>query len=574
MKRIDFSPDLQLPLDAVTQTFAFLARRGAGKTYGAGKLAEGMLGAGAQVVVLDPIGNWYGLRLAADGKGPGIAIPVFGGEHGDIPLEPGAGALVADLVVDKATSLVLDVSGFRKGQRKEFMTAFAEQLFHRKKTARSALHIIIEEAQVFVPQRVQHGEERLLGAMEDIIKLGRNYGIGVSLLSQRPQAVNKDALNQTECLVVLQTTGPQERKAIEAWVEDSGLEDVAGGATVASAIAALPSLPRGVAFVWSPQWLGILKRVHIGKKRTLDASATPELGGSQAKAAQLAPVELEQLHAAMKDTIAKAAADDPRALKKRIAELERAVAARPAPLAVAPKIVERPMIDDADMTRLEGALGQARDVAVKLMEVAKAAEATWLRARAAAAPPPPDRVRAAPAPAARAPKTAGADDAAVTGPQQRILEALAAFEALGIDRVPRPIAAVYSGASPTSSSFANNMGALRSTGLLHYPDSSSAALTDTGRAVAGSVPPPRSLEQLHNAWYAKLPKPQARIVQALVEVYPASLARVDVAEAAGASATSSSFANNLGALRGLGLVDYPDSASAAATDLLFPRGLR
>jgi len=61
MKRIDFSPDLQLPLDAVTQTFAFLARRGAGKTYGAGKLAEGMLGAGAQVVVLDPIGNWYGL---------------------------------------------------------------------------------------------------------------------------------------------------------------------------------------------------------------------------------------------------------------------------------------------------------------------------------------------------------------------------------------------------------------------------------------------------------------------------------------------------------------------------------
>ena len=34
------------------------------------------------------------------------------------------------------------------------------------------------------------GQERMLGAMEDIIKLGRNYGIGVSLLSQRPQSVN------------------------------------------------------------------------------------------------------------------------------------------------------------------------------------------------------------------------------------------------------------------------------------------------------------------------------------------------------------------------------------------------
>nr|WP_246357033.1 DUF87 domain-containing protein [Pyxidicoccus fallax] len=55
-------------MDAVTQTFAFLARRGAGKTYGASKLAEGMLDTGAQLLVLDPVGVWRGLRLAADGR--------------------------------------------------------------------------------------------------------------------------------------------------------------------------------------------------------------------------------------------------------------------------------------------------------------------------------------------------------------------------------------------------------------------------------------------------------------------------------------------------------------------------
>lgn len=50
--------DVDLPADAVTQTFALLARRGAGKTYAAGKLAEVLLEGGAQVVVVDPVGVW------------------------------------------------------------------------------------------------------------------------------------------------------------------------------------------------------------------------------------------------------------------------------------------------------------------------------------------------------------------------------------------------------------------------------------------------------------------------------------------------------------------------------------
>src|SRR3954470_8275001 len=93
--------NLELPLDAVTQTAAFLGRRGSGKTYGATKLAELMLDAGAQIVALDPVGVWWGLRLNAVRTGPSpFQIPVLGGRHGDIPLEAGAGKLNADLVVD------------------------------------------------------------------------------------------------------------------------------------------------------------------------------------------------------------------------------------------------------------------------------------------------------------------------------------------------------------------------------------------------------------------------------------------------------------------------------------------
>lgn len=64
------SPEIDLPASAVTSTFAYLGIRGYGKSYAAGVQVEDFLGAGAQVVVVDPVGIWWGLRLAADGVTP------------------------------------------------------------------------------------------------------------------------------------------------------------------------------------------------------------------------------------------------------------------------------------------------------------------------------------------------------------------------------------------------------------------------------------------------------------------------------------------------------------------------
>ena len=53
---LHISPDLRLPLQAVTEAFAILGRRGAGKTSTACVLAEEMIAAGQQVLVVDPTG--------------------------------------------------------------------------------------------------------------------------------------------------------------------------------------------------------------------------------------------------------------------------------------------------------------------------------------------------------------------------------------------------------------------------------------------------------------------------------------------------------------------------------------
>ena len=332
-KTLEISNTLSLPLDAATQTFAFIARKGAGKTYAAGKMAECLLDAGVQVVVLDAVGNWWGLRLSADGKEAAYDIPVIGGLRGDIPLESAGGHLIADIITETGRSLIIDISQFSKADRQRFATAFGERLWLSKKAERhpSPIHLIIEESQLIVPQSVAGDTAKMVGIYEEIIRLGRNYGIGVTMISQRPQSVNKEVLNQTECLFVLQVNGKQERIALRDWIAYHGAER--------SLVDELPSLPIGTAYVWSPQWLQILQKVKIGHKKTFDASATPKVGTTQIRR-DLKPLDLADLETRMAATIERAKAEDPKELRKQIAALKKQVAATPG-AKVDPQAIEK-----------------------------------------------------------------------------------------------------------------------------------------------------------------------------------------------------------------------------------------
>lgn len=66
----------------------------------------------------------------------------------------------------------------------------------------------------------------------------------------------------------------------------------------------------------------------------------------------------------------------------------------------------------------------------------------------------------------------------------------------------------------------------------------------------------------------QLPPARRRILEALIEAYPKPVERSALASAVSTSGTSGSFANNLGGLRTLGLLDYPQPGWAA-TPLLF-----
>lgn len=110
MTKLHISDELALPADAVTSTIVVYGGKGMGKTNLASVLVEEFASAGLRFAVIDPMGVWWGLRHAADGKGLGIKVLILGGIHGDLPITPESGVLVADLVVDEDASVIIDIS--------------------------------------------------------------------------------------------------------------------------------------------------------------------------------------------------------------------------------------------------------------------------------------------------------------------------------------------------------------------------------------------------------------------------------------------------------------------------------
>ncbi len=323
MKTLKIAKGIDLPLDIVTQTIAILAKRRAGKSYTMRKLVEQLFEAAQQVILVDPKGDQWGIRSSVDGKKPGFPIVILGGEHGDAPLEVNAGEVVAKLVVEERVSILLDLSTFRKHEVATFMTAFLENLYRLKarEEYRTPVMLVVDEADAIAPQKPQKGEERMLGAAEDIVRRGGQRGIGCALITQRSAVLNKNVLTQAQMLIVLRTIAPQDLAAMKAWIDVHGSEEE-GGMLMES----LPSLPIGDAWFWSPGWPtaeGIFIRSHVLPIETFDSGATPAPGEKKIVPKNLADVDLDALKKQMSATIERAKNDDPKILKKKIAELEQ-----------------------------------------------------------------------------------------------------------------------------------------------------------------------------------------------------------------------------------------------------------
>lgn len=314
---IRLAPDLLMPLDAVTEKFAIIGNSGMGKSTAATTFVEQFHACGLPSVVLDVKGDWRGLRSSRDGTGPGLPFVIFGGEHGDVPLEPTAGALVADTVIDYQLPAIVDMSLMSKRKARTFATAFAEQLYVRN---RDPLMVVVDEADVLIPQRPDAETWRLVGAMEDIAKRGRGRGLGLTIASQRGQEVNQSVLDIMGTVILLGMTGRLTIKAVRDWIGVNADSDEVSAREV---IGSLPSLQVGEAWIWSPAFLRLVKRVQIDMFTTYDSHFTPKPGQRRAAPVERAEIDLAKVGEEIAATVERAQATDPRALRAQVTALTR-----------------------------------------------------------------------------------------------------------------------------------------------------------------------------------------------------------------------------------------------------------
>lgn len=555
-RELVIAPDLALPIDAVTETFAILGKRGSGKTTTARVLTEELLDAGQPVVVLDPTGVWWGLRSSADGKAAGYAVVIFGGDHADVPLTETSGSVVADVVVDDRVPAVLDLSRLTKSAQRRFVTEFLERLYHRN---RDPLHVVVDEADLFAPQRVPSGAERLLGAMNDLVRRGRVRGLGTTLITQRPAVLNKDVLTQAEVMVALRLIGARDRAAIDDWIETQ-----ADQVDAKEVITSLPGLAVGTAWVWSPGWLEILRKVSIRAPRTYDSSATPKAGQRTVAPQRMAVVDLERLRERIADTVERAEADSPTALRRRIAALERELAAANAKRANTPPPevvrVEVPVLSAEDLAELwrmsETAQGWAQQATQAVSEVAeRISEATSRVVSTVAAPVPSaaaTRQSPPPAPPARRSSAATvpaspAGDTNLGKAERAILTVLAQHGRRSTTQV-----AIIAGYSHKSGGYRNSLSKLRTAGLID--GRGDIEITPSGVESLGVFDPLPTGADLREWWGAnQLGRAERAILDVLAAAYPDPVDVPTISAATGYSATSGGFRNALSRLRSLEL---------------------
>lgn len=548
------SNSFALPLDFVTQTQAILAKKGSGKSYTASVEAEELLDAKQQVVVIDPTGAWWGLRASADGASSGYPIAVLGGEHADVPLEALAGEVVADAIATEHFSAVIDLSIFRKGESLRFMAAFMETLYRKN---RSPLHLFIDEADVVAPQRTFGPDEaRVLGATEDIVRRGRIRGIGCTLITQRPQVLNKNVLSQVDMLTALRMSHPKDLGAIREWVAVHGDE-----AQAKKMLADLPSLPIGEAWIWAPA-TDIFERVAIRKRHTFDSGRTPKAGERVVVPKVLAHVDHARLGKSIAACAEQAKASDPKALRTRVAELEAQLADN--------HLREVSVITDADIARLNSAISHAEGMLQTVGTVIVDLKAQLELAGRPIAPPPPSKRQPLPVmPAATgggrvypskhaARRTTDASPSDIAPAHQRILDTIALLGVLGIEPETNTIAAWY-GSHPNSKGYRNYLSALRSAGLLEGNH-----LTAAGAARAAKIAPP-TRAQLHERLLAPLAPSVRRVAEIVVAAGSRGTSRDELAAAYGMHSNSKGLGNYVSVLRTRGLIS--DGWPARATSV-------
>ena len=545
-----------IPFAALDGKVGVMGITGSGKTFTAIGLVEQLLDAGRQVIVIDPTGAYNGLRTA-------YPIPIFGGRFGDVGIGEESGDAVSKAIIAHDLSAIVDVSLLLKDSHasaRRFMAAFVARL---KNAPARARYLVMDEADEFMPENAAGATARLFGDLKWIVRRGRIEGWRMLMVTQRPQDIAKSVLTQCETMVIHKLTAPQDRKALLEWVKGTADPDEAK-----EVLASMARLETGEAWVWSPRH-GILERVSMPANRSEDRSKTPEADDAPRARLDFKEVDIEAIRATLaavgdeakplNDLPATDNSGEILKLRARIAELEAErdewivdqghgqqqldalsdeVKALRSIIGEAWAGIQRvrPALEDGSLDAAKAGSEAVDNIESSIKAGARRSKARFSLSKREAATP------------------TGAGLTSIPASQQRVLDAIAWWRAIGIEPVERNRASVIAGLSPKASTFGVYVSKLAQAGLVDTSTPGMVALTDAGRALATG---PDAIDGSEVARQARsmLKPAAANVFDRILARYPHWIPRDQLADECGLSRTASTLGVYISESSKLGFVE-------------------
>lgn len=557
------------------------ASSGGGKSWATRRVLE-QTANHVQQVILDIEGEFASLREKFDY----IICAPYGA---DAVANVQTAAILARRLRETRASAVIDLYELKMPKRKEFVKLFLEEFVEAPKSMWHPCIVVVDEAHHFCPERGK-GESVATEAVNDLITRGRKRGLCGILATQRLSKLNKDSAAELHNkLIGLAVMDDDQRRASD---------DI--GMTYKEAVPVLRSLEPGEFFCFGPALTRTVTKIHVGPVVTTH----PEPGSTATLAPPPPSDKIRALLAKLTD-LPKEAEQEARTLadlKRENANLKReltlAQKAQPKQPATEIKTIEKPVVGqkaikgiqafDAAMRKNIGKMyALKRDMEAALASYQQSVDKLLIEIRKVQEAQSQDQAIKDAAVIGTgvmqsgkyiAPKkffdelprkTSSGNGGALPGPQQRIVDAIAWMESIGVMEPETTAVAFLAGYTVGGGAFNNPKGALRTAGLIEYRGTR-LALTDEGRALANVPDAPLTPDAMHQRVFERLPAPECKLLAVALAVYPSAITDQELAERTGYSAGGGAFNNPKGRLRTLGLITYPASKTVRAADILFP----
>lgn len=602
------------------------AASGGGKSYALRKMLE-QCGQIAQTIVLDWEGEFASLREKLD-----IAIV---GPGGELPADVRSAGLLARRLMEKEISAVIDISDLKSYRaRQEFVRRFVEEMVELPKHLWHDVFIALDEAQMMCPEKGQ-GDSESTEAVVNLCTVGRKRGFGVIAATQRLSMFNKTAAAQLLTKFVGQANldldvrraafdlGVPAKKAQQMLRPvNRNRKDPSEGLITGEFYGYGPALiesgvtrfrfdacetthpKRGQGRNLTPPKPSSAITAVVAEMADLPKEAEQEIRDLETAKRKLAeleralkrdsrPLDEKQIQTAK----AEAASEVRGPLERQVQQLRQgleiamnalqAAEGKPsAAFSITRQEIAEPLnraidsIHSLVQNRSQKALADHENIRSQIRTAISSLQGmvSMSPAAVAAITSLPTRILPANSDSDEELNPAVSQDAreSLTGPQCRIIDAIAFWESIGVTVPTETAITLKSGyVAATNTSYVKARGQLRQMGLIKEESGSTFSLTSSGRLAAQFPSRLGSLSKYHARILAELSGPCQKILNALLPIFPAGLNDEQLAFAAGYENPDarSSYVKARGQLKTMDLIEIRPDECFVATKTLFPEGL-